>query len=272
MRKILIKSIILVLALHIVFFGLPTNKTVLASEINESEGIQFIIDTEEKSEYLLQVDGQTLRYIETVEDLGDIVVIHTKVYNNETNELLQDFSTKIEGTQIVDQEVEIFEILPSETNDVGIDLTIKHDPITEFDMRATSSSIISNRSMISYFGISYTTNYLVDFGYANYADLGTKKVNLKHDSATNRANYNEFTRAVDGMVSHESSTIAGWIIQAVSGGGLTIGTLFSWATAKVILKNIAGPVAFATNAYALSMWVYHYNEVNKSYYALENKY
>ncbi|MFD2045062.1 hypothetical protein ACFSTA_15365 [Ornithinibacillus salinisoli] len=63
-----------------------------------------------------------------------------------------------------------------------------------------------------------------------------------------------------------------WIIEVVSGDGLTIGTLFSWKTAKILLKNVAGPVAFAANAYALSMWVYHFNELVNGYNALKNRY
>lgn len=47
------------------------------------------------------------------------------------------------------------------------------------------------------------------------------------------------------MRSHELGTIVGWIVQAVGSGRLKIGTLFSWKTAKGILKNNAGPIAFA---------------------------
>ncbi len=240
----------------------PTTMSAAESnnDINEltDEGIYFVTDTDEKSEYLLDLDGDTLRYIETQKELKNgIQEIHTKVYNDNTDELLQDSITKIDGTKIIDQEINKFESLPEKESNKN----------QLFSAQATSN-IVSNKSLVTYLGISYKTNHNTNKGYASYAGLNTKTVSLNGGSASNRNNYNEFTQAVDSMRGHENGTIVGWLITAFSGGGLTVGTILSWKTAKVILKNVAGPVAFATNAYALSMWVYHYNKVSNSYYAI----
>lgn len=85
-------------------------------------------------------------------------------------------------------------------------------------------------------------------------------------SPKDRNAYNYYTRNVDSLRSTESGTLVGWFISAFSGGGLTVGTLLSWKTVQIILKNIAGPVALAANAWAIGQWYYYYNNCVNGFY------
>ncbi|MBT2646951.1 hypothetical protein J7E52_09500 [Bacillus sp. ISL-34] len=83
-----------ILLLGTVLVVLPS-KTSANSEIPVlDESLTIIKETDEKFEYILSIDGNQIRYIEITEVMDDgSKVIHTKSYNEETNELLQDFET-----------------------------------------------------------------------------------------------------------------------------------------------------------------------------------
>lgn len=260
MKKVGIKISCLVLVLALITVGIPTNTKVFAGKLEsgihipQENGITFILDTDEKSEYLIEIDGQTLHYIETQKELyNGIVEIETKVYNYNTQELLQDYTTTVDGTSIIEQDIKQYDTIQQQESVSTLDNSI-------FSRR----NIISNKSLVTYLGISYTTNHNKKTGTAKYSRK-TKKINLNKSSASTRTNYNKFTRSVDSLRSYENGTIAGWLITAFSSGGLAVGTILSWKTAKVILKNIAGPVAIVTNTYSLTMWLYHYNQMVKNF-------
>lgn len=277
MKKICMKFIWVFAILNLVIVSSSITSKTIAEEVNynelnaelkkldlESDGIEFITDTDNNSEYLLNVEGETLRYQETTKTLGNgAVMVTTKIYNDKSGKLLSKTKTKIKGDKIIKQDYEEYEALPMKETQVT------QEPTKSKDLFYAYSYSSSNRSLVTPLGIRYYTNYSTNKGYATYANLRTKTVNIKYSSYTNRSNYDKFTRAVDSMRGHENGTIAGWLISGFSGGGLTVGALLSWSTVKVILKNIAGPVAVVANAYALTMWVYYYNKVGQSYYAIK---
>lgn len=60
------------------------------------ESLTIIKETDEKFDYILSIDGNQIQYIEITEVMDDgSKIIHTKSYNEKTNELLQDFETII---------------------------------------------------------------------------------------------------------------------------------------------------------------------------------
>lgn len=84
-----------------------------------SDYSRVITNTEERSEYILKVDGQEIHYIETVKIVDeDTQKIDTKVFNNETNELLQHFATVVEDDKIIEQEVIDFKDLSQQEDSI----------------------------------------------------------------------------------------------------------------------------------------------------------
>lgn len=229
--------------------------------MDTEDGLQMITDTEEKSEYIMTVNGVQTRYIETIETVDEKTMeIHTRVYNEETNELLQDFTTTLVNDEITDQDVQLFEDLPENT-DVENSNFVPFPKLQNKNMIALASSLVkSNRSLVSVLGINYTKNFNTGRGTANYAGLKTRYASLSSSSA-----FDTHASAVDSMRGVETGTLAGWLISGFSGGGLVGGKIISWTTAKVILKNIAGPVAIVSNAWALGQWFYYYNKIANNY-------
>ncbi|WP_451136524.1 hypothetical protein, partial [Streptomyces sp. NPDC001732] len=192
MKKFIYVLMSSTLVMSTLAFAAP-NQKVSASELNYvSDNFEIITDTEEKSEYILKVDGQEIHYIETVTTIDeDTKEIETKAYNEETNELLQHFTSVVKEDKIVDQDVISFEELPqSQQEDSTI---VNNGGIALF------ASVTSNKSLITYLGIKYSTNHTTNIGSADYAGLKTKKVNLTTASAKNRQAYNSYTQNVDSL-------------------------------------------------------------------------
>lgn len=267
MKKIVSTLLSFTLVISTLAFATPSKKA-LASELTyNSDNFRIITDTEERSEYIVKVDGQEIHYIETVKIVDeDTQEIETKVFNKETNELLQHFATVVEDDKIIEQDVIDFKDLSQQEDSIMFNHT--NFAATNFTNSrfASSAYITSNRSLVSVLGISYTTNYIRNIGYADYANLKTRTVNLTTGSPKDRNAYNYYTRNVDSLRSTENGTLVGWFISAFSGGGLTVGTLLSWKTVQIILKNIAGPVALAANAWAIGQWFYYYNNCVNGFY------
>ncbi|MEC1180552.1 hypothetical protein P9B03_18995 [Metasolibacillus meyeri] len=258
MKKVISVLVSFVLIMSILVFASPN---VHASEFTyRSENLKMIIDTDEKSEYIVKIDGKEIRYIETVIIIDEETrEIETKAYDEETGDVLQHFSTKVKNDKIIEQNLIDFKDLSQQEdsfikNDDLISTTPYVNPFTAFSNYTTT-----NQSLVTITGVSYTTNHTTNIGYADYARLKTRSVNLSTASAKDRSAYNYYTQNVDSLRATENGTIAGWLISAFGGGGLAIGTLVSWKTAEVILKNIAGPVAIAANSWALIQWFYYYN-------------
>ncbi|MFF2455161.1 hypothetical protein [Peribacillus simplex] len=131
-------------------FSIPSN-TALAtsgSTIIPEEGMEIITDTEEKSEYILTILGVQTRYIETTETIDEnTIIIHTKVYNEDNHELIQDFSTTLTNDKIVDQDVILFEEIPEPKT--------QEEASGFYPMASTSG----NKSMVTILNISYTKNF-----------------------------------------------------------------------------------------------------------------
>ncbi|TGN30529.1 hypothetical protein [Lysinibacillus sp. S2017] len=255
MKKIfsMILSFILVIS-TLSFAVAPNNVKASTSSLGTPDGIEILIDTDERSEYILTLPtGDKIHFIEliTLIDNGN-TEIHTQAYDLSTNKLLQDYTTLIENDTIIDQTIEHFDSI--QTDNVKV---------------APFSNIISNRSLAPV-GISYITNYDVNTGNAYYAFLDSRKVNVVYDNSTTRANYAKFTQAVDSMRGHENGTLIALLIEVFSAatGTAMIGKLISWKTAETIVKKIIGPAAAIANAYDFSMWFYYYNEVGTAYYDL----
>ncbi|MGE6517611.1 hypothetical protein [Lysinibacillus sphaericus] len=266
MKKFLSALMSSTLVISTLAFAAPIQKAS-ASELDYgSEKFQIIEDTAEKSEYILKVNGNDIRYVETVTKIDENTSeIETKAFNEETNELLQHFSTVVEEDKIVEQEVVSFKELPHQEESVLFNNNADFAPL------AAKANITSNKSLVTVLAISYKTNHNTNIGYADYADLKTRSVNITTASAKDRNAYNNYTQNVDSLRATENGTLAGWLISAFSGGGLTVGALLSWKTAQVILKNIAGPVAIAANAWALGQWFYYYNNCVNGFYDIPKK-
>ncbi|MFI8574942.1 hypothetical protein ACIGEL_04450 [Rossellomorea aquimaris] len=263
MRKILLLLLSLVLIFGSLAFS-TSNNTATASTstvVPLEDGLHMITDTEEKSEYIMTIDGVQTRYIETIKTIDEKAKdIHTKVYNEETNELLQDFTTTLVNDEIADQEVDLLKSLP-ERNVVDKSNGESYPTLQNKNMIAlASSSVKSNKSLVGVLGINYTKNFNTGRGTANYAGLITRYASLSSSST-----FDTHASAVDSMRGVETGTLAGWLISGFSGGGLVGGKIISWATAKIILKNIAGPLAIASNAWALGQWFYYYNRIANNY-------
>lgn len=272
MKKITIYLLSFVLLLESVAFFAPRNVAaaslskpidtqILADKIGsiqpgdtdllpalEYNNLEVITETEEKSEYIMTIDGVKVRYVEDIIKVSaNTTTINTKAYNNETNELIQDYSTTITDDKIVEQNLYLLGELPEPK--------VKKNEDELFALANTKS----NSSLVKYMGINYTKNFTTGRGRAQYASLPSRTASL-----TSKA-FDVHATTVDSMRNVENGTIVGMLTSAFSGGGLVAGKLISWTTAKVILKNIAGPVAVATNAWALSQWVFYYNRLENNY-------
>ncbi|MET1178145.1 hypothetical protein ABG775_09215 [Peribacillus simplex] len=232
-------------------FSIPSN-TALAtsgSTIIPEDGMEIITDTEEKSEYILTILGVQTRYIETTETIDEnTIIIHTKVYNEDNHELIQDFSTTLTNDKIVDQDVILFEEIPEPKT--------QEEASGFYPMASTSG----NKSMVTILNISYTKNFTTGKGTARYLKEPNKTAKLASSKP-----FNTYANNVDSLRGTESSTTVGWLVSGFSGGSLVAGKIISWATAKTILTKIAGPVAVVSNAVALSSWFYYYNKLEKSW-------
>lgn len=244
-----------ILVISTLSFAVAPNKVKAStSSLGTPDGIEFLVDTDERSEYILTLPtGDKIHFIEliTLIDNGN-TEIHTQAYELSTNKLLQDYTTLIENDTIIDQTIEHFDT--PQTDNVKI---------------VPFSNIISNKSLAPV-GISYITNYNVNTGNAYYAFLESRKVNVVYDSSTLRANYTKFTQAVDSMRGHENGTVIALLLEVFSAtaGAAMIGKLISWKTAETVVKKIINPAALLINTYDLSMWFYYYNEVGTAYYDL----
>lgn len=245
-----------------VLISIP-NKVALASTVVPEDGMKIITDTlaendmqiltdtntDDKLEYVLTVDGVQVRYVEITEYIDeDTIKISTKAYNEENNELLQDFTTTLRNDKIVDQDIYLLKNL-TETE-------IQDSTVGTYAKASTSS----NSSLVTYLGIGYTKNFTTGIGTARYLGLKNKTASLAKSKP-----FDAYAGTVDSLRATENGTMAGWLISAFSGGGLVAGKIISWATAKVILKNIAGPAAVAANAWALGQWFYYYNKLETNW-------
>ena len=237
------------------------NEVALASTVVPEDGMEIITDTiadggstdantDDKLEYVLTIDGVQIRYIEITEYIDkDVMKISTKAYNEENNEILQDFTTTLRDGKIVDQDIYLLKELPESEMQSGTNST-----------SSTFSNTASNSSLVTYLEIGYTKNFTTGKGTARYLGLPNRTASLGSSKP-----FNDFANTVDSLRATENGTIAGWLISAFSGGGLVAGKIISWATAKVIIKNIAGPVAVASNAWALGQWFYYYNKLENNW-------
>ncbi|MFB5936282.1 hypothetical protein ACE8FZ_23790 [Peribacillus frigoritolerans] len=93
-------------------------------------------------------------------------VIHTKSYNEETNELLQDFETIIKDEKITDQEIYKNEEMP--------------EPNIEYTgpVFVPFASTANNKSLVSVLNMSCKKNYSTNKGTATNAKSGTKTAKL----------------------------------------------------------------------------------------------
>ncbi|CAN7645263.1 hypothetical protein LJR015_002549 [Peribacillus frigoritolerans] len=237
-----------ILLLGTVFVALPS-KTSANSEIPVlDESLTIIKETGEKFDYILSIDGNQIRYIVITEVMDDgSKVIHTKSYNEETNELLQDFETIIKDEKITDQEIYKNEEMP----EPNIENT---GPVF-----VPFASTASNKSLVSVLNMSYKKNYSTNKGTATYAKSGTKTAKLSSKT------FDTHARAIDSIRGVENGTLAGWLIAAFTGGGLTAGKIISLQTLKTVIKNVAGPVAVVANAWALGQWMYYYNTISSNF-------
>lgn len=268
---ILLSSILVISTLS---FAAPAQKAS-ASELSysSSEGLQIIEESSGKSEYILNVNGNEILYIETVTEINENTSeIETKAFDNKTNELLQHFVTVVEGEKILEQNIIDFKELPhqvelpDQVESVLFETNTNFAPLNNNMMSMSASNITSNASLVTITGVRYKTNHNTNMGYADYANLKTRSVNISTASGKIRSAYNNYTQNVDSLRGVENGTLVGWLIGAFSGGGLTVGALLSLETAKKILKNIAGPVAFAANAWAIGQWFYYYNNCINGFY------
>lgn len=231
-------------------FSFPQNR-VSATTMSHVGGMEIITDTDNKSEYIMTIGDVQTRFIEIIERIDkNTILITTKAYNEETNELLQDYTTTLMNDSIVDQDIHLLEELPLE------------EPVK--NTLFLRSNTRSNASLVTVLELKYTKNFSTGRGTAWYAKLAPKTAPL----ATSKA-FDRHSTAVDSIRSVETGTMAGWLIAAFSGGGLVGGKIISWATAKVIIKNIAGPLAVASNAWALGQWFYYYNAIGQAYYDIK---
>ncbi|AOH56118.1 hypothetical protein ABE28_017280 [Peribacillus muralis] len=237
-----------ILLLGTILISLPS-KTSATSEIPVGdESLTIIKETDKKFEYILSIDGNKIRYIEITELLEDgSIVIHTKSYNEETNDLLQDFETIIKDEKITDQEIYKNEEMPEPNIE------------NNFQSIMPFASTSSNKSLVSVLNISYKKNYSTKKGTATYAKSGTKTAKLSSKT------FDTHARGVDSIRGVENGTLAGWLIAAFTGGGLTAGKIISLQTLKTVIKNVAGPVAVVANAWALGQWLYHYNTISYNF-------
>lgn len=237
-----------VLLIGTILIGLPSKSSASTELPREYNSITIIEETDEVFEYILNIAGTEIRYVELTTEMSDgRTVISTKAYNEETNELLQDFETTIENDNLVDQTINKNEEMPTP----GV--------ITNENLIVPFATTKSNKSLVSVLNIGYTKNYTTNKGTATYAKSGTKTAKLS--SAT----FDKHASGVDSIRGVETGTLAGWLIAAFTGGGLTAGKIISLKTAKVILKNIAGPVAVVSNAWALGQWFYYYNIISSNF-------
>lgn len=235
-----------ILLLGTILVALP-RKTSANSEIPVlDESLTIIKETDEKFDYILSIDGNQVRYIEITEVMGDgSKAIHTKSYNEETKELLQDFETIIKDGKITDQVIYKNEEMPEPNENTG--------PVF-----VPFASTASNKSLVSVLNMSYKKNYSTNKGTATYAKSGTKTAKLSSKT------FDTHARAIDSIRGVENGTLAGWLIAAFTGGGLTAGKIISLQTLKTVIKNVAGPVAVVANAWALGQWMYYYNTISSN--------
>lgn len=235
-----------ILLLGTILVALP-RKTSANSEIPVlDESLTIIKETDEKFDYILSIDGNQVRYIEITEVMDDgSKAIHTKSYNEETKELLQDFETIIKDGKITDQVIYKNEEMPEPNENTG--------PVF-----VPFASTASNKSLVSVLNMSYKKNYSTNKGTATYAKSGTKTAKLSSKT------FDTHARAIDSIRGVENGTLAGWLIAAFTGGGLTAGKIISLQTLKTVIKNVAGPVAVVANAWALGQWMYYYNTISSN--------
>lgn len=236
-----------ILLLGTILVALP-RKTSANSEIPVlDESLTIIKETDEKFDYILSIDGNQVRYIEITEVMDDgSKAIHTKSYNEETKELLQDFETIIKDGKITDQVIYKNEEMPEPNENTG--------PVF-----VPFASTASNKSLVSVLNMSYKKNYSTNKGTATYAKSGTKTAKLSSKT------FDTHARAIDSIRGVENGTLAGWLIAAFTGGGLTAGKIISLQTLKTVIKNVAGPVAVVANAWALGQWMYYYNTISSNF-------
>lgn len=236
-----------ILLLGTILVALP-RKTSANSEIPVlDESLTIIKETDEKFDYILSIDGNQVRYIEITEVMDDgSKAIHTKSYNEETKELLQDFETIIKDGKITDQVIYKNEEMPEPNENTG--------PVF-----VPFASTASNKSLVSVLNMSYKKNYSTNKGTATYAKSGTKTAKLSSKT------FDTHARAIDSIRGVENGTLAGWLIAAFTGGGLTAGKIISLQTLKTVVKNVAGPVAVVANAWAFGLWMYYYNTISSNF-------